>query len=151
MAITGILKAEVFSCTAAVPLSGLKIISCSSSIWEERRIERCSYVLSVSCFWDKSFLLLNLWDFELMWLFWGVAFWQSSLLSGASFDKSSATWTALSRIAGLCNRAVFQAGQENVPILKVSSQKKGVGLVPHHHPLIIVVRWYPVKIYEPAK
>ncbi|CAN8195164.1 unnamed protein product [Coccothraustes coccothraustes] len=38
--------------------------------------------------------------------------------SGASFDKSSATWTALSRIAGLCNRAVFQAGQENVPILK---------------------------------
>ncbi|XP_054019951.1 sodium/potassium-transporting ATPase subunit alpha-1 [Dryobates pubescens] len=38
--------------------------------------------------------------------------------SGASFDKSSATWSALSRIAGLCNRAVFQANQENVPILK---------------------------------
>uniref|UniRef100_A0A8C3L2C4 Sodium/potassium-transporting ATPase subunit alpha n=1 Tax=Chrysolophus pictus TaxID=9089 RepID=A0A8C3L2C4_CHRPC len=38
--------------------------------------------------------------------------------SGASFDKSSATWTALSRVAGLCNRAVFQANQENVPILK---------------------------------
>ncbi|XP_042644437.1 sodium/potassium-transporting ATPase subunit alpha-1 [Tyto alba] len=38
--------------------------------------------------------------------------------SGASFDKSSATWTALSRVAGLCNRAVFQASQENVPILK---------------------------------
>ncbi|XP_029434451.1 sodium/potassium-transporting ATPase subunit alpha-1 [Rhinatrema bivittatum] len=38
--------------------------------------------------------------------------------SGASFDKSSATWTALARIAGLCNRAVFQAGQENTPILK---------------------------------
>uniref|UniRef100_A0A663LNT4 Sodium/potassium-transporting ATPase subunit alpha n=1 Tax=Athene cunicularia TaxID=194338 RepID=A0A663LNT4_ATHCN len=36
----------------------------------------------------------------------------------ASFDKSSATWTALSRVAGLCNRAVFQANQENVPILK---------------------------------
>ena len=42
-------------------------------------------------------------------------------LSGASFDKSSATWSALSRVAGLCNRAVFQANQENVPILKVSS------------------------------
>ncbi|NXA52154.1 AT1A1 ATPase, partial [Nothocercus julius] len=38
--------------------------------------------------------------------------------SGASFDKSSATWTALSRVAGLCNRAVFQANQDNVPILK---------------------------------
>ncbi|CAD7693005.1 unnamed protein product [Nyctereutes procyonoides] len=38
--------------------------------------------------------------------------------SGVSFDKSSATWLALSRIAGLCNRAVFQANQENLPILK---------------------------------
>ncbi|KAM4794942.1 sodium/potassium-transporting ATPase subunit alpha-1-like [Rhinophrynus dorsalis] len=38
--------------------------------------------------------------------------------SGTSFDMSSPTWTALSRIAGLCNRAVFQAGQENTPILK---------------------------------
>ncbi|XP_030327328.1 sodium/potassium-transporting ATPase subunit alpha-1 [Strigops habroptila] len=38
--------------------------------------------------------------------------------SGASFDKSSATWSALSRVAGLCNRAVFQANQENIPILK---------------------------------
>uniref|UniRef100_A0A670JNN6 Sodium/potassium-transporting ATPase subunit alpha-1 n=2 Tax=Podarcis muralis TaxID=64176 RepID=A0A670JNN6_PODMU len=40
--------------------------------------------------------------------------------SGASFDKTSATWTALSKVAGLCNRAVFQAGQDNVPILKRS-------------------------------
>lgn len=39
---------------------------------------------------------------------------------GASFDKTSPTWTALAKIAGLCNRAVFQANQENVPILKVS-------------------------------
>lgn len=38
--------------------------------------------------------------------------------SGVSFDKSSITWLALSRIAGLCNRAVFQANQENIPILK---------------------------------
>ncbi|XP_053148250.1 sodium/potassium-transporting ATPase subunit alpha-1 [Hemicordylus capensis] len=38
--------------------------------------------------------------------------------SGASFDKTSATWTALARVAGLCNRAVFQASQDNVPILK---------------------------------
>uniref|UniRef100_A0AAQ4Q9A5 Sodium/potassium-transporting ATPase subunit alpha n=1 Tax=Gasterosteus aculeatus aculeatus TaxID=481459 RepID=A0AAQ4Q9A5_GASAC len=38
--------------------------------------------------------------------------------SGASFDKSSATWNALARIAGLCNRAVFLAEQSNVPILK---------------------------------
>ncbi|KAG2458681.1 AT1A2 ATPase, partial [Polypterus senegalus] len=38
--------------------------------------------------------------------------------SGATFDKSSSTWTALSKIAGLCNRAVFKPGQENTMILK---------------------------------
>ncbi|XP_006038919.2 sodium/potassium-transporting ATPase subunit alpha-3, partial [Alligator sinensis] len=38
--------------------------------------------------------------------------------SGTAFDKSSATWVALSQIAGLCNRAVFKGGQDNVPILK---------------------------------
>lgn len=42
--------------------------------------------------------------------------------AGVSFDKSSATWLALSRIAGLCNRAVFQANQDNLPILKVRRQ-----------------------------
>ncbi|KAK1169893.1 sodium/potassium-transporting ATPase subunit alpha-1-like [Acipenser oxyrinchus oxyrinchus] len=38
--------------------------------------------------------------------------------SGAAFDKSSSTWAALARVAGLCNRAVFQAAQDSVPILK---------------------------------
>nr|KAF6396175.1 ATPase Na+/K+ transporting subunit alpha 2 [Rousettus aegyptiacus] len=38
--------------------------------------------------------------------------------SGATFDKRSPTWTALSRIAGLCNRAVFKAGQENISVSK---------------------------------
>ncbi|XP_039648588.1 sodium/potassium-transporting ATPase subunit alpha-1-like [Perca fluviatilis] len=38
--------------------------------------------------------------------------------SGASFDRSSATWAALARIAGLCNRAVFLAEQTTVPIMK---------------------------------
>uniref|UniRef100_A0A669EG00 Sodium/potassium-transporting ATPase subunit alpha n=1 Tax=Oreochromis niloticus TaxID=8128 RepID=A0A669EG00_ORENI len=38
--------------------------------------------------------------------------------SGVAFQKSSPTWTALSRVAGLCNRAVFLAGQNDVPILK---------------------------------
>uniref|UniRef100_A0A803TNZ0 Sodium/potassium-transporting ATPase subunit alpha n=1 Tax=Anolis carolinensis TaxID=28377 RepID=A0A803TNZ0_ANOCA len=38
--------------------------------------------------------------------------------SGATFDKRSPTWTALARIAGLCNRAVFKGGQENIPISK---------------------------------
>ncbi|XP_010788322.1 sodium/potassium-transporting ATPase subunit alpha-2-like, partial [Notothenia coriiceps] len=37
--------------------------------------------------------------------------------TGLGFDKSSATWVALSRVAGLCNRADFKAGQENFPIL----------------------------------
>ncbi|XP_078512743.1 sodium/potassium-transporting ATPase subunit alpha-1-like [Lissotriton helveticus] len=40
--------------------------------------------------------------------------------SGASFDKTSATWVALARVAGLCNRAVFQASQDTLPILKRS-------------------------------
>ncbi|KAL6467901.1 hypothetical protein MHYP_G00235780 [Metynnis hypsauchen] len=35
-----------------------------------------------------------------------------------SFDKNSPTWAALSRVAGLCNRAVFKPGQEHIPILK---------------------------------
>ncbi|XP_010886547.2 sodium/potassium-transporting ATPase subunit alpha-1 [Esox lucius] len=38
--------------------------------------------------------------------------------SGTSFDKSSDTWAALARVAGLCNRAVFLAEQTNVPILR---------------------------------
>ncbi|RMB88270.1 hypothetical protein DUI87_35382 [Hirundo rustica rustica] len=38
--------------------------------------------------------------------------------SGATFDKRSPTWAALARIAGLCNRAVFKPGQENVSISK---------------------------------
>lgn len=38
--------------------------------------------------------------------------------AGTSFDKSSVTWASLARIAALCNRAVFKAGQENMPILK---------------------------------
>uniref|UniRef100_A0A8C1K2K0 Sodium/potassium-transporting ATPase subunit alpha n=1 Tax=Cyprinus carpio TaxID=7962 RepID=A0A8C1K2K0_CYPCA len=38
--------------------------------------------------------------------------------SGTSFDRSSATWASLARIAGLCNRAVFLAEQTDVPILK---------------------------------
>lgn len=43
----------------------------------------------------------------------------SGLLSGLGFDKSSATWFALSRVAGLCNRADFKAGQENFPVVMV--------------------------------
>lgn len=38
--------------------------------------------------------------------------------SGVSFNKTSDTWKALARIAGLCNRAVFKADQDHVPILK---------------------------------
>ncbi|MBN3325748.1 AT1A3 ATPase, partial [Atractosteus spatula] len=38
--------------------------------------------------------------------------------AGASFDKSSATWVGLARVAALCNRAVFKGGQDGLPILK---------------------------------
>ncbi|XP_068850835.1 potassium-transporting ATPase alpha chain 2 [Aphelocoma coerulescens] len=34
------------------------------------------------------------------------------------FDQSSPTWTALSKIVTLCNRAEFRPGQENLPIMK---------------------------------
>ncbi|XP_028991700.1 sodium/potassium-transporting ATPase subunit alpha-1-like [Betta splendens] len=37
---------------------------------------------------------------------------------GASFDRDSPTWAALSRIAGLCNRAVALADQDHIPIIK---------------------------------
>lgn len=43
----------------------------------------------------------------------------SPILSGLGFDKSSPTWTALSRVAGLCNRAVFKPGQAHLPIVMV--------------------------------
>lgn len=49
----------------------------------------------------------------------GTVIWDTHLLSGTSFDKSSHTWVALSHIAGLCNRAVFKGGQDNIPVLKV--------------------------------
>ncbi|XP_055062189.2 sodium/potassium-transporting ATPase subunit alpha-1 [Misgurnus anguillicaudatus] len=38
--------------------------------------------------------------------------------SGASFDRTSPTWAALARVAGLCNRAVFRAEQSHLPILR---------------------------------
>lgn len=38
--------------------------------------------------------------------------------AGAAFDKSSVTWLSLARVAGLCNRAQFKAGQDSLPILK---------------------------------
>uniref|UniRef100_A0A8C3J6S9 ATPase Na+/K+ transporting subunit alpha 2 n=1 Tax=Calidris pygmaea TaxID=425635 RepID=A0A8C3J6S9_9CHAR len=44
--------------------------------------------------------------------------------SGATFDKRSPTWAALARIAGLCNRAVFKPGQENISISKLSIHER---------------------------
>ncbi|XP_053480787.1 sodium/potassium-transporting ATPase subunit alpha-3b [Ictalurus furcatus] len=38
--------------------------------------------------------------------------------SGAAFDKTSVTWVSLARVAALCNRAVFKAAQDGLPILK---------------------------------
>lgn len=65
--------------------------------------------------------------------FWNrkYKFWQAAIFTatpgnnpsfdhppGSSFDKSSTTWVSLARIAALCNRAVFKAGQDSLPILK---------------------------------
>ncbi|XP_057376626.1 sodium/potassium-transporting ATPase subunit alpha-B-like [Daphnia carinata] len=38
--------------------------------------------------------------------------------SGAQYDKTSAGWKALSRVACLCSRAEFQGGQQGVPIMQ---------------------------------
>nr|XP_056716912.1 potassium-transporting ATPase alpha chain 2 [Euleptes europaea] len=38
--------------------------------------------------------------------------------STQTFDQTSGTWTALSKIVSLCNRAEFRSGQEDVPIMK---------------------------------
>ncbi|XP_069768936.1 potassium-transporting ATPase alpha chain 1-like [Narcine bancroftii] len=38
--------------------------------------------------------------------------------SGQSFDQTSETWRALSRVATLCNRAIFRPNQEGTPIPK---------------------------------
>ncbi|XP_054043748.1 LOW QUALITY PROTEIN: potassium-transporting ATPase alpha chain 1, partial [Rissa tridactyla] len=38
--------------------------------------------------------------------------------SGQSFDQSSETWTMLSRVLTLCNRAQFKPGQDDVPVAK---------------------------------
>ncbi|KAI7809421.1 sodium/potassium-transporting ATPase subunit alpha-2 [Triplophysa rosa] len=38
--------------------------------------------------------------------------------SGCGFDKSSPTWFSLSRVAGLCNRAIFKPGQDDIPVRK---------------------------------
>lgn len=38
--------------------------------------------------------------------------------SGLSHDKGSSTWKALAKVGGLCNRAEFKEGQEDLPILR---------------------------------
>lgn len=39
-------------------------------------------------------------------------------ISGVQYDRTSPGFKALARIAALCNRAEFKAGQDGVPILK---------------------------------
>ncbi|XP_060643414.2 potassium-transporting ATPase alpha chain 2 [Anolis sagrei] len=38
--------------------------------------------------------------------------------SSQDFDQTSLTWTALSKVVALCNRAEFRPGQQDVPIMK---------------------------------
>uniref|UniRef100_A0A7N8Y056 Sodium/potassium-transporting ATPase subunit alpha-1-like n=1 Tax=Mastacembelus armatus TaxID=205130 RepID=A0A7N8Y056_9TELE len=65
--------------------------------------------------------------------------------SGASFDRSSATWAALARIAGLCNRAVFLAEQANIPILKLSIHKN---TTPGESKHLLVMKGAPERILD---
>uniref|UniRef100_A0A669BA33 Uncharacterized protein n=1 Tax=Oreochromis niloticus TaxID=8128 RepID=A0A669BA33_ORENI len=65
--------------------------------------------------------------------------------SGTSFDRSSATWAALSRIAGLCNRAVFLAEQNKVPVLKLSIHKN---TTPGETKHLLVMKGAPERILD---
>ena len=47
-----------------------------------------------------------------------LLFFYRTWCAGAQYDKTSQGWKALSRVAGLCSRAEFKPGQENIPILK---------------------------------
>ncbi|OCT73467.1 potassium-transporting ATPase alpha chain 1 [Xenopus laevis] len=38
--------------------------------------------------------------------------------SGQSFDQTSDTWRALSKVVSLCNRAFFKSGQDGIPVPK---------------------------------
>lgn len=66
----------------------------------------CSFLLM-----QRSMMILSFPKFSLQSL-------SRFLSAGASFDKSSVTWVSLARIAALCNRAQFKAGQDTLPILK---------------------------------
>uniref|UniRef100_A0A674MEH8 ATPase Na+/K+ transporting subunit alpha 2a n=1 Tax=Takifugu rubripes TaxID=31033 RepID=A0A674MEH8_TAKRU len=63
--------------------------------------------------------------------------------SGSGFDKGSATWIALSRVAGLCNRADFKAGQDEHPVLMLSIHE--VGDDPGH---LLVMKGAPERILD---
>uniref|UniRef100_A0A8C9TDP9 Sodium/potassium-transporting ATPase subunit alpha-1 n=1 Tax=Scleropages formosus TaxID=113540 RepID=A0A8C9TDP9_SCLFO len=65
--------------------------------------------------------------------------------SGTSFDRSSATWAALARTAGLCNRAVFLAEQNHVPILKLSIHKNPNANETKH---LLVMKGAPERILD---
>ena len=59
-----------------------------------------------------------------IWLiFWKTAkviitFIILTLISGVQYDKTSAGWQALARVACLCSKAEFKGGQDNIAILK---------------------------------
>lgn len=65
--------------------------------------------------------------------------------SGTSFDKSSHTWVALSHIAGLCNRAVFKGGQDNIPVLKVGPAAPLTRSCPWPWPLPLLCSYGPLS------
>uniref|UniRef100_A0A7N4PMM9 ATPase Na+/K+ transporting subunit alpha 3 n=1 Tax=Sarcophilus harrisii TaxID=9305 RepID=A0A7N4PMM9_SARHA len=65
--------------------------------------------------------------------------------SGTSFDKSSHTWVALSHIAGLCNRAVFKGGQDNIPVLKLSIHETED---PNDNRYLLVMKGAPERILD---
>uniref|UniRef100_A0A8C2TCV5 H(+)/K(+)-exchanging ATPase n=1 Tax=Coturnix japonica TaxID=93934 RepID=A0A8C2TCV5_COTJA len=62
-----------------------------------------------------------------------------------SFDQSSPSWTALSKIVTLCNRAEFRPGQENLPIMKLSIHETDD---PNDKRFLLVMKGAPERILE---
>uniref|UniRef100_A0A8B9E4Z6 H(+)/K(+)-exchanging ATPase n=1 Tax=Anser cygnoides TaxID=8845 RepID=A0A8B9E4Z6_ANSCY len=61
------------------------------------------------------------------------------------FDQSSPSWTALSKIVTLCNRAEFRPGQENLPIMKLSIHETDD---PNDKRFLLVMKGAPERILE---
>uniref|UniRef100_A0A673N1I2 Na(+)/K(+)-exchanging ATPase n=1 Tax=Sinocyclocheilus rhinocerous TaxID=307959 RepID=A0A673N1I2_9TELE len=88
-----------------------------------KEIEHFIHIISgVAVFLGVAFLILSLilgygWLEAVVFLIGIIVANVPEVILWLFIQLSSATWAALSRVAGLCNRAVFRAEQSHLPIL----------------------------------